>query len=65
MKKWIEIQTIEYWTSEDGDNAGKNIETHTIKVEENCDNLKKECEKELKAQQPDLNYHKIKSFKFI
>ncbi len=65
MKKWIEITTLEQWTSEDGDSGGTKRKTHTIRVEEDCENLKKECKKELKIQQPKLRYHSIESFKFI
>lgn len=63
MLRWIQVTTLRVWTSQDGDNGGTIQETHTIKVDDDCEDLKEECKKKLAEK--GYHHHGIKSYKFV
>lgn len=59
--RWIQVKVLIYECMDEEHYQTK--ELHTIKVDENCEDLKSECIKVLKSK--NIKFDKIKSYKFI
>jgi hypothetical protein len=63
MERWLKVEVGTFWVSEDRDSGGETKSLHTVKVDDECEDLKAEAEKKLKEKK--IHYDNILDMDFM